>query len=1449
MKKIGLLFVFLFAFLLSRGQEEYKGWLPYYPPRGADTTNGVFIKNGGVGYAGFYAIRGTDTLKLHIDDNGKGVLDWLDTLWMGAFHLYYLNTAAGTLYINGETINTNVNQSLSYDATNHEVDITAGGTSAIIPYALDDGATEGLASFTAADFNVTSANVAIDYANGQAADATHDGFLQMGDWGTFNSKLSSEVDGSISNEGSLTVEAGGANDAEIHSNTSTSTDVVIAGGTNITVTEGGSTITITASSSGDNLGNHIATQALYMGTGANYYDIRHSDSVYAQTFYGVAGDAAAESALEISSNGSRATAIIERKVTAHYGIEYPLQLQAYGTTSNSDGQGIGIKFAGKDDLNNWEDMGEYGSYFSENGNGVEESKFYWKLRDGGSALSTEMTLTPDQLELGGLLVNSSNVKLTALSSSTSSNFLYVQTDGTITKGAATGGTVTSVAMTVPESELGVTGTPITTSGTLALSWDSQTANKVFASPNGTTGVPTFRALLDDDVPNTITCSNYEPTLTKGNFTSLATSLSLSSIRQVIGGTLTIDEATGYSIPTDTQIGNWNDAYTHSSSTDQDISSSNEIQSLTWTPSTRTMSISGGGSGDDIDLFSTTGTDAGLTPGSSGWGASYYLNGNGGWSVPTGTAHPSTYTLAVGTGLSIDAGANRLHTGNSTISIASGYYLPQTADQTNWNDAYTHSSSTDQDISSSNEIQSLTWTPSTRTMSISGGGSGDDIDLFSTTGTDAGLTPGSSGWGASYYLNGNGGWSVPTGTAHPSTYTLAVGTGLSIDAGANRLHTGNSTISIASGYYLPQTADQTNWNTAYGWGNHASAGYLTSESQTLYWDGTNGHIELNPGGDADIGKFSISGTTYGFTPGSNGETAKYLRGDGTWATPPDNNTLYTEGFGIDITSEKVSLGNSSGELSDPNANKILWWNDTGGDMGWLGISTGVKISSSSLMSDDPNIDHDQLKNFLQYEHYKQKDIDTVSSDLTGFLYATAGLLSTSTVSSYWTYSSPNLYPNNTSDKVVIGGTTPTSGYELTVTGDIIASANITTNGWLYANTSATVEGILYSSYIQNPEDENYLEIHAGYPSLSSGSAFYMDADEHKMGIDEASPAYNLDVGGTFRAQGTSKFTSIGNYTGTDSIAVFDGYQRLGWKQLSATGYWTVNGNDLYPTSTSYIVGIGNTNPVEALDVTGDIKASIDIHAGNTFYGASLDLTDDAQIDGDATASNFYGQMWLPAGGTNTITYANNSADGTLYFYNDYDNATTFWLNSNGATDFNYDVNVDGDLTVQGEDVFLTGDAPNIQFGDGTNDGTLSFYSDKDNFTTMTINSDSTVSVNDDLLVYGETQMLGGWRQSVVYYPDEDGDITMSQNYIVWIVDPEATGVELSATAAMEVDGQTITIVNDNRDDENFILTFKNSTGDITQKVDGMSGYESKSGTFVYSRDGGGWFLIGFSAKSN
>lgn len=65
----------------------------------------------------------------------------------------------------------------------------------------------------------------------------------------------------------------------------------------------------------------------------------------------------------------------------------------------------------------------------------------------------------------------------------------------------TGG-VTSVGLSMP-SQFTVTNSPVTTSGTLTASWNSQTANYVLASPDGTSGVPTFRALTNTDIPTAL----------------------------------------------------------------------------------------------------------------------------------------------------------------------------------------------------------------------------------------------------------------------------------------------------------------------------------------------------------------------------------------------------------------------------------------------------------------------------------------------------------------------------------------------------------------------------------------------------------------------------------------------------------------------------------------------------------------------------------------------------------------------------------------------------------------------------------------------------------------------------------------------------------------------------------------------------------------------------------
>lgn len=64
--------------------------------------------------------------------------------------------------------------------------------------------------------------------------------------------------------------------------------------------------------------------------------------------------------------------------------------------------------------------------------------------------------------------------------------------------AASAGTVTSVGLSLP-SFITVSGSPVTGSGTLTGTLASQTANKVFVSPDNVSGAPTFRALLPRDL--------------------------------------------------------------------------------------------------------------------------------------------------------------------------------------------------------------------------------------------------------------------------------------------------------------------------------------------------------------------------------------------------------------------------------------------------------------------------------------------------------------------------------------------------------------------------------------------------------------------------------------------------------------------------------------------------------------------------------------------------------------------------------------------------------------------------------------------------------------------------------------------------------------------------------------------------------------------------------------
>ena len=125
------------------------------------------------------------------------------------------------------------------------------------------------------------------------------------------------------------------------------------------------------------------------------------------------------------------------------------------------------------------------------------------LAIGGSGafttLSTTQTISGNKTFSGSVALGSSATATTPAAGDDSTKVAttaYVQDE--IANFST--GTVTSVGLSLPNI-FSVSGSPVTTSGTLTGTLATQTTNKVFAAPNGSTGTPTFRALVANDLPD------------------------------------------------------------------------------------------------------------------------------------------------------------------------------------------------------------------------------------------------------------------------------------------------------------------------------------------------------------------------------------------------------------------------------------------------------------------------------------------------------------------------------------------------------------------------------------------------------------------------------------------------------------------------------------------------------------------------------------------------------------------------------------------------------------------------------------------------------------------------------------------------------------------------------------------------------------------------------------
>jgi hypothetical protein len=115
---------------------------------------------------------------------------------------------------------------------------------------------------------------------------------------------------------------------------------------------------------------------------------------------------------------------------------------------------------------------------------------------GGSgaflSLSGAQTVSGNKTFTGDVIVTTQTL---SDNSTKAASTAFVKGQGYLT--SATG--VTSVALSLP-SFITVSGSPVTTTGTLTGTLASQTANTVFIAPDGSAGAPTFRSLVAADIP-------------------------------------------------------------------------------------------------------------------------------------------------------------------------------------------------------------------------------------------------------------------------------------------------------------------------------------------------------------------------------------------------------------------------------------------------------------------------------------------------------------------------------------------------------------------------------------------------------------------------------------------------------------------------------------------------------------------------------------------------------------------------------------------------------------------------------------------------------------------------------------------------------------------------------------------------------------------------------------
>lgn len=158
----------------------------------------------------------------------------------------------------------------------------------------------------------------------------------------------------------------------------------------------------------------------------------------------------------------------------------------------------------------WDSNGGYISFEPEYFNDNFAAKTTTDLAEGSGLYFTTTRARNSLSVSGGALTYNNGVIGLTKASATTSGYISAADYIAFSAGGGGAGTVTYVALSAPN--IFSTSGAVTSSGQLSLSLVSQTAGKYFAAPSDADGLPSFRAIAQEDLPQLITVESLAATI-------------------------------------------------------------------------------------------------------------------------------------------------------------------------------------------------------------------------------------------------------------------------------------------------------------------------------------------------------------------------------------------------------------------------------------------------------------------------------------------------------------------------------------------------------------------------------------------------------------------------------------------------------------------------------------------------------------------------------------------------------------------------------------------------------------------------------------------------------------------------------------------------------------------------------------------------------------------------